>query len=393
MTATRERTRLSRVLLVEDNPDQHQTLLALLQEAGFVATGCTTAAEALRQVSQANVGVVILDLQLPDLTGTALLEQLQTMNTRVPIIIHTGYGSFNSAEEAVNLGAFAYVEKGHDPSELIWQVQRAYRTHLNRYATSLEAAVAERTTALARTNTQLCHEIAERQQTEETLQLLSRQLLMAQEQERRHIARELHDEIGQSLTALKIDLQNAQQRPCQSPASLQESLHLVTNILHQVRSLSLTLRPSLLDDLGLVAALRWYIDQQVQRTGIGMQLVTAPLTPRFPTEVETVCFRVTQEALTNIVRHAQAQQVQVELQHETALLQLRIRDDGVGFDVGAARERAVRGTSMGLLGMQERVQLVGGQLAIASKPQRGTEICARFPLQRQAYESNSYCAG
>jgi signal transduction histidine kinase len=217
--------------------------------------------------------------------------------------------------------------------------------------------------------------------------------LVAQEQERRHIARELHDEIGQSLTALKMDLQKAQQQPLPMPASLEDSLLLVNDILHQVRSLSLTLRPSLLDDLGLVAALRWYIDQQIQRTGIGMQLVTAPLIPRFSTDVETVCFRITQEALTNVIRHAQAQQVQIELQHEATILQLRIRDDGAGFDVGAAPERAVRGASMGLLGMQEWVQLAGGQLAITSNPQRGTKICAQFPLQRQAYESNSHCIG
>ena len=406
LTGTRERTRLSRVLLVEDNPGQQHRLLALLEEAGFAATGCTTAAEALRQVSQADFGVVILDLQLPDLHATAFLAQLQASHTRVQVIIkspstklknpmHTGYGSCDSAKEALNLGAFACVEKGCDPSQLIWHVQRAYRNHLDRYAAGLETAVAERTAALARTNTKVRHEIAERKQTQEALQLLSHQLLVTQEQERRHIARELHDEIGQALTALKMDLQKAQQQPLPIAASLEDSLLLVNGILHQVRSLSLTLRPSLLDDLGLVAALRWYIDQQVQRTGIGMQLVTAPLTPRFSTDVETVCFRITQEALTNVVRHAQAQQVQIELQHEASILQLRIRDDGVGFDVGAARERAVHGTSMGLLGMQERVQLAGGQLAIASTPHRGTEICARFPLhmQRQAYESNSHCAG
>ena len=402
LTGTQERTRLSRVLLLEDEPaesGQQHILLALLEESGFAAMHCTTAAEALYQVSQVDFGVVILNLQLPDLHAAALRAELQTMQPYVQVIIksslYTDYGSCDSAEEASNLRGFAYVEKGCSPSQLIWHVQQAYRNHLDRYAAGLETTIAERTAALTRTNNKVQQEIAERKQAQEALQLLSHQLLVAQEQERRHIARELHDEIGQSLTALKMDLQKAQQHPLPMAASLQDSLLLVNDILHQVRSLSLTLRPSLLDDLGLVAALRWYIDQQVQRTGIGMQLVTAPLTPRFSTDVETVCFRITQEALTNVARHAQARQVHIELQHEASILQLRIRDDGVGFDVGAARERAMRGTSMGLLGMQERVQLAGGQFAIASNPYRGTEICARFPIQiqRQAYESNSHCAG
>ncbi len=220
------------------------------------------------------------------------------------------------------------------------------------------------------------------------LQTLSRRLIEAQETERRHIARELHDEIGQALTAVKINLQAIQRLPDPSTltAYLQESIEIVERALQQVRNLSLDLRPSLLDDLGLIAALRWYIDRQAQRAGFTARLTADPIETRLPADIETTCFRVAQQALTNIVRHAQARHVDVELRHSDAVLELIIRDDGVGFDVQAALDNAVKGASLGLLGMQERVLLIGGQIEIRSAPGQGTEIQARLPLTSKPLE-------
>jgi len=214
------------------------------------------------------------------------------------------------------------------------------------------------------------------------LQVLSQELLEIQEAERRHIARELHDEIGQSLTALKVNLQAAQRVPSQidSTPYLEESISIAERTLRQVRDLSLDLRPSLLDDLGVVAALRWYIDRQGRRAGIQTQFITNVGLLRLPAGLETTCFRVVQEALTNVVRHAQAKRVWVELRQGPQLLELFIRDDGVGFNVEAVMEKAAGDLSLGLLGMQERVELVGGQLEIRSDPNRGVEIHACFPL-------------
>jgi PAS domain S-box-containing protein len=216
----------------------------------------------------------------------------------------------------------------------------------------------------------------------ERLQTLSRRLMEVQEVERRHIARELHDEIGQALTVMKINLQ-AVQRLLDTPALapyLEESIRTVDRTLQQVRNLSLDLRPSLLDDLGLVPALRWYVDRQAQQAGFSAQFAADPLEKRLPPDLEIVCFRIVQEALTNVTRHAQAQQVGVELWQRGDELQLIIRDDGVGFDVQTTLDRAVHGASMGLLGMEERALLLGGQVEIKSAPGRGTEIRARFPL-------------
>jgi two-component system sensor histidine kinase UhpB len=214
------------------------------------------------------------------------------------------------------------------------------------------------------------------------LQALSHQLIEAQEAERRHIARELHDEIGQALTVVQIDLQALQQFPNQSMQvpRLEESMAAIERVLQQVRNLSLDLRPSLLDDLGLVAALRWLLNRQAERAGFNVRFVADRLAARPPPDLAIACFRIVQEALTNVVRHAQARHVAVELQSRDMELQLSVHDDGVGFDVAAARSRAVHGASLGLLGMQERALLVGGQIEIESTHGQGTILRAYFPL-------------
>lgn len=213
------------------------------------------------------------------------------------------------------------------------------------------------------------------------LQSLSQQLVETQEAERRSVARELHDDIGQALTALKINLQALDLGPGAGLAPrLADSIDIVDDTLHRVRELALALRPALLDDLGLVPALRWYVDHQAQRAQFTVRFAAGSLPQRLPRTIETACFRIVQEALTNIMRHAQARQVQITLHQRDADLHLMICDDGIGFDVAAAQQQAVHGKSMGLLNMRERVLLARGQFEITSVPQRGTVIWVRFPL-------------
>ncbi|MCS6862427.1 MAG: PAS domain-containing protein, partial [Abditibacteriales bacterium] len=238
----------------------------------------------------------------------------------------------------------------------------------------------------------VAQDVTERKQTEDALkqmtyqlQTLSRRLLEAQEVERRRIARELHDELGQSLTAVKIILQTAQRLANVEPLAgwLDEGINVVSRTLQQVRDLSLDLRPSILDDLGLVAALRWYVDRTAQRTGLIIRFVADPVNGRLPPDVETASFRVAQEALTNVARHAHAKKVTVKVRQRDGELHLTISDDGIGFDVEAAQQRAAQGESLGLLGMQERVSLVGGRLTIQSTPQGGTTVQVVVPTRRQ----------
>ncbi len=223
-------------------------------------------------------------------------------------------------------------------------------------------------------------DITERKRAEEELgrrtrqlEALSRRLIEAQEAERRAVARELHDDFGQVLTALKLNLQARGHGDA-------ESIALVDGAIARMRELAQDLRPPLLDELGLEASLRWYVEREAKRAGLASRLALAPLAQRPPAAVETTCFRVAQEALTNVIRHAQAHVVDVELSAANGTLQLVVHDDGRGFDVSAARKRAAHGGSQGLLSMQERVALAGGDLDIDSVPGQGTTVRARLPL-------------
>jgi two-component system sensor histidine kinase UhpB len=229
----------------------------------------------------------------------------------------------------------------------------------------------------------------------ERLQHLSRQLLDAQETERRRIARELHDEIGQGLTAGILSLQITLQNPASAPVAgdVEDALKVLETTLQQVRNMSVDLRPAILDDLGLASALQWYLDRVARRAGFQPHLRTQGLPARLPPELATVCFRVVQEALTNIVRHARAQNVHVEVAPAGQELHLSVRDDGAGFDVAAARQRAQRGGSLGMLSMEERVTLLGGQFTIESAPGEGARIFACLPLPAPAPSSQMNAEG
>ncbi|MGE3818821.1 MAG: MASE1 domain-containing protein [Isosphaeraceae bacterium] len=230
--------------------------------------------------------------------------------------------------------------------------------------------------ALKRARDELTHAHAQ-------LQTLSNQLIRAQEDERRALARELHDEVGQTLTAIKIDLQRLRNRLPESSAALgllDDTTALADQALKEVRTLSLDLRPSILDDFGLVAALKWYLDRQAERVGFTATVEASPPDLHADSAVETTCYRLVQEAVTNVIRHAEASRVEVLLTVEGERLRMVVHDDGRGFDVAEATARAARGGSVGLLGMRERASLAGGVLDVESTVGQGTRVTATFPL-------------
>ena len=227
-------------------------------------------------------------------------------------------------------------------------------------------------------------DISERKQAQDTLRMFSRQLIEAQEDERRRIARDLHDQIGQALTAVKMNLYTVQ-RFCNEPEAahcLKDNIDAVDDALGLVRDLSVDLRPPLLDDLGLATALCWYIDRYEKRVGVTTEVVIQlpNQNERFSLELETAFFRVAQEALTNVARHAHATHVLMELTRTTTGLDMIVRDDGVGFDPAALRKRDRRAATLGLVGMQERAHAAGGVVEIHSKPGRGTEVRFSVPV-------------
>jgi signal transduction histidine kinase len=216
------------------------------------------------------------------------------------------------------------------------------------------------------------------------LQALSGQVMEAQETERRRLAIVLHDELGQALTAIKINLQAQDRFSGQTRAELNtETVGMVEDALRQVRRLALALRPPMLDDLGLVPALRWIAEHTEAHDDLVVRVHANNLASRPAPKIETACFRIAQESLTNIVRHAKAHFVEIDLSQDVDALVLCVKDDGCGFDVAAMRKRALAGGSMGMLGMQERAALIGGQLDIASAPGQGSRVRLSCPLRTQ----------
>jgi signal transduction histidine kinase len=210
---------------------------------------------------------------------------------------------------------------------------------------------------------------------QERYRSLSRRLLEQQEHERGALARELHDQLGQSLVAISLNLQAIQgELSPPSRARVPESTQIIKKMIEQVRTLAFELRPSILDDFGLVEALRNLVTRHGERAGVRASFTATPTDARAPVEIETACFRIVQEALSNVARHARARHVEVTLTAQDAALEVTVKDDGVGFTVERMR------TGLGLAGMSERAELAGGRLDIESAPDAGTTLRARFPL-------------
>ncbi|MBA4190433.1 MAG: PAS sensor protein [Planctomycetaceae bacterium] len=248
----------------------------------------------------------------------------------------------------------------------------------------LEQRVHERTAELAHTNGTLTDEIARREMAEADRRELQQRLASAQEDERRRIARELHDQMGQHLTALGLGLKVIKDAtPDTSPMRDRiQNLQTLTDLIgREVHDLALELRPTALDDLGLQAALANYVEGWSERSGVEVDFQVLRLDGiRFPALVETALYRVVQEALTNVLKHAGANHVSVILQRTPGQVSAVVEDDGQGFDSDAHAVGSNAERRLGLLGMRERLSMVGGTLTIESGIGRGTTIIARVPL-------------
>lgn len=211
------------------------------------------------------------------------------------------------------------------------------------------------------------------------LQHLSRRLLAVQEEERSHLSRELHDEFGQLLATISLHLHAARGVASQTAqGSLEEAMSLLKRAGAQLRSLALELRPRMLETAGLDSTLRWLAEQHQQHTGIATEV--AGHVNGVSGDLAIACFRVVQEALTNAARHARAQRVWIELALSEGRLELSVRDDGVGFDVPGTLEGAANRGNLGLVGMRERVEILGGTLELHSEPGHGARISIALPV-------------
>lgn len=230
--------------------------------------------------------------------------------------------------------------------------------------------------------------ISQLRKSQEDLQLLSQRLLDVQEVERRTIARELHDEVGQALTGIWLTLELAAQSQSDVVFSkIDQAYKLVSNLMEVISQMSLELRPALLDDLGLLPALLWYLGRYASQTQVKPIFRHSGLEKqRFASQVETAAFRILQEALTNVARHACVDDVNVTLWLDGEMLGLQVEDEGIGFDVETALSS---GNSSGLLGMRERATLLDGKLTIESSLGNGTRVLAELPIHSNGFDKGS----
>jgi PAS domain S-box-containing protein len=279
-----------------------------------------------------------------------------------------------------SLAGFTKIDRDLTQQRRADEALRESRRRLVELNESLERRVAERTAELAASNDALRREIRERETAEASRREVLRQLIGTEEDERRRLSRELHDHMGQQVTALLLGL-GALARDATTPdrqARIRSLEELAGEITREIQSLALELRPPALDSLGLELALRGHLDEWSSRHGIpadfhAIGVDTAPM----PTDVQATIYRIVQEGLTNILKHARASHVSLVLERRDDIVSAILEDDGVGFDAERALTAITR--SLGLRNMRERVALLGGELEIESSPEAGTALYVRLP--------------
>jgi signal transduction histidine kinase len=326
----------------------------------------------------------------PGLTDQEMLEHLRKFRSvaeDTPSLVLSGSRSGETAIASFQLGATDFILYQPDClPELVFSLNHALkRADTERLNTQLSAELAELNRSLADQVKERTHDleaqIAVRQAAEQRaednaarLQALSNRLLTVQEEERRAIARELHDQVGQLVTGLRFRLEAART----DSSALGEALMVTDELLRTVRELTLQLRPRMLDDLGLRPALEWHIDRFRHQTGIAVELDLALPESRLSNILETTVYRIVQEALTNVARHSGARAAVVTIAADDDSLHVEISDRGCGFDTAAA---LAKNNSLGLAGLTERIRLAGGTVELFSQTGQGTRIHAEFRLR------------
>lgn len=372
------------ILVVEDTPASLELLTSLLTEAGYTVRPAQEGRMALRSARARPPELILLDIRMPGMDGYEVCQQLKSdlLTRDIPVIFLSALRDTEDKVHAFSLGAVDYIAKPYQPEEVLARVRNHLELH--RLQCRLEERVSERTAQIQAAEAAL-------RQSQSQLRELASFLQSVREEERTRIARELHDELGQALTALRIDLNwlRLQYTAHHLPALQERAGAAYAQIEHtidSVRRISEGLRPGMLDTLGLAAAIEHHVNEFEARSHIPCHLSMNREEFRLKDNLAITLFRLVQEALTNIARHAQADEVWIDLKEDREAIHVSIADDGCGFDPTQA------GGTFGLLGMQERVTMLGGKLILDSQPGQGTRIRARFPHhEKTPHDQNPDC--
>jgi signal transduction histidine kinase len=399
-----------RVLIIAPVGRDAQGMAELLVGQGFEAQICGSLAECAEHI-HSNAGALILTEEALELGSLShLFEALaaQPSWSELPLIILTTGGESRLARllelAAEAAGSVTLLERPVHTTTLIRSLEVALNSRRRQYqvrdfleeqrrtelelrdtheqladrAKQLETLVESRTAKLAESNEQLRREMAKRE-------ALRRKLLHAQEEERRRIARELHDQMGQNLTALNVGLKSLLDRQSRSGLGnrVQRLQELATQTARDLRRVAVELRPADLDDLGLVKAIRALTETWSTRYGIDVDFEAGEYQPAsISSEIETILYRIIQEALNNVAKHSGATRVALVLRYTADQVQAIIEDDGRGFDAHVAFQSGNGSNRLGLLGIQERLSTVGGNFKVESAPERGATLLVRIPVSK-----------
>ena len=360
------------ILLVDDDQRNLTALQALVEPLGQNVMLARSGKEALQLVLQHNFAVILLDVRMPDMDGfeTARMIRSRAQSQHTPIILLTGVSlEMESAFRGYEVGAVDYLMKPVVPEVVRSKVSVFVELH--------------------RKNAALSNDIRERKGVEDQLRdsqvqlrALAARLISVREEERTRIAREIHDELGQALTGLKLDVTWLARRLSGDQHVLVEKAEsmcrLIDSTVQLVRKLSTGLRPQILDEMGLGAAICWQAAEFQKRVGIRCRLKLPDEQIAPDKELSTAVFRIFQEVLTNVARHAGASSVDVDLSISGDKLILTVADDGIGISEEQIRSH----NSLGLLGMRERAQVFGGEIIIRGEAGRGTTVSVSIPAPR-----------
>lgn len=361
-----------RLLIVEDSEDDALLLVRELRRAAYdVGFERVDTPEAMTSALAGRTwDLVIADYSMPHFNGIEAMELLQKSELDIPFIFVSGAVGENTAVAAMKSGAHDYVMKGN----------------LRRLVPAIERELRE---AEVRRERKRAEE--ELRRSREQLRALTAYLQSVREEERVKIAREIHDDLGQSLTALKMDLSWLKGRLSEERSLQQKAeamMELIDSTIHTVRRIAAEARPAVLDNLGLAAAIEWQAQEFQNRTGIGCDIRRMLKDLELDQDISTTLFRIFQETLTNAARHAKATRVELSLEEKQSNLILEVKDNGRGI----TEEEVYGSNSLGILGMRERAFLLGGEVQIAGVPGQGTTVTVRIPLNRnqKGYDKSAH---